>query len=410
MKEEKPIKIWKFKNIHLVNKDNDIKFRGPFSYRHLRIAGWIFLLLSQIGTLLGIATKAGLINVPSLLVDLFQSLSVLMAPLFIFASFALVLTAKDGYLRLIVSYALGALGIYVGFIFVYLHYVVGLFSALEGDSASGMKISEAVIDFLNGSGMLTFNIFIDLLLCSLVSFFINYRPTNHFKGNKIYLFRSLVAIPILYEIGSIIVKTLSVLEVFGISPFVVPLLTTKPPVAFLIFIAAALFIKLREKIYLKKDKSVKDYKAFLETNVNRLHFSLFLTISVIIAVVLDLLILMIIMVIGVSTADWNDEAAALMYLQRIGENTSMIGIGKCLPMILIIPIIIFFDYKKTYKNKIVDIAIPVAGVALLIFIYFEGLFDIGRFFFMKMSEKESGQEPVEGIKKIADNIKDIVRR
>ena len=79
-------------------------------------------------------------------------------------------------------------------------------------------------------------------------------------------------------------------------------------------------------------------------------------------------------------------------------------------MILIIPIIIFFDYKKTYKNKIVDIAIPVAGIALLIFIYFEGLFDIGRFFFMKMNEKESGQESAEGIKKIVDNIKDIVRR
>ena len=393
---QKPVKIWRRKNIHLVTAENDIKFRGPLSYRYLRIAGWVFLLLAQLGMILSLATSAKLINVNSTFLTILKSAGSLMTPVFRFAAFAQVLVAKDGYRRLMIVYSFGALGIYLLFIFVYLHFGVGLFASVMSSYSDAMNAVNTFINALNATGTLSFNLFIDLILCTLVTFFINYRPTVHFQGKKIYLFHSFVLIPILYELGSIALKMLSSAGVITMSPFLIPLMTTKPPVAFFIFLVLALFVKNREKHYIKHGKTHEDYKAFLNTNVNRLHFSLFLVGTIVVAVIVDLLLF-----IGISVTKYTTlpkevlegegaEAALLMVLAVVYGW----GFGKCLPMIFIIPLIIFFDYTKTHKNKIVDTIIPVAGIGLLAVVYVEGLFEILKYFLAKnlKEAQESGGE------------------
>ena len=268
----KKIRIWRRKNIHLVSEENDIKFRGPLSYRHLRIAGWFFLIVSQLGTILGFASNIGLISVNDKVLSFLSAFSSLMMPLFLLAAFAQVLVAKNGYHRLIITYGGGFIGIYLVFLLVYEHYVLGIMKALT-TTETAHSLGQQVIAMLDENGSISLNIFVDLLLCALVTFFINYQPTKYFQGKKKYLFRAFVALPILYEMASITVKMLYSAQVLVITPYILPLLTTKPPVAFIIFIVMALFVKNRERYYIKKGRTHEDYKIFLKTNVNSLHFS-----------------------------------------------------------------------------------------------------------------------------------------
>ena len=372
---QKPAKIWKRKNIHLVSEENDIKFRGPLSYRHLRILGWLFLAISQVGVLLGIGVNMKMITVSESLLTVLKAANNLMAPLFLLAAFAQVLVAKDGYRRLITAYLLGALGLFGLFLIIYFHFAIGLLTPVAGSWGDAKQVVDIFFTAINANGTFSFNIFIDLILCALVTFFLNYRPTKFFQGKKIYIFRWMVLLPILYEAGSITLKLLASNGQIIIPPLVLPLLTTKPPVAFLIFIALAWFVKHRERYYIKKGRTHEDYKTFLHTNVNRLHFSITLASTILLAVVIDIALMVLIFAVKFSAVpDGLDPETTTAYALAALQSTIKMGFGGCVPMLLIIPVVLFFDYTKTYKNKMMDIVIPVAGIALIAIIYVEGLF------------------------------------
>ena len=413
---QKPVKVWKRKNIHLVNEENDIRFRGPLSYRHLRILGWFFLLIAQLGIVLGIASSAKLININGTFLTILKSANSLMTPLFLFAAFSQVLVAKDGYRKLLRTYILGAVGLFLLFTFVYLYFGVGLLKSMMGSWNEAFATAESFVKLFNSSGMLSFNIFIDLILCTLVTLFLNYRPTKYFQGNKIYIFRAFVAIPIIYELASIALKILASSGVAFVPPFVIPLLTTKPPVAFLIFIVCALFVKTREKRYIKHGKTHEEYKAFLNTNVNRLHFSSFLCFAILGAVVLDVILMVLIFAIKVGMLPENLEPDVLnAMITEAFQTTYNLGFGACLPMVLIIPVIIFFDYTKTYDDKFVDILIPVVGIVLLLIVYVIGLFEVLKGYLAELVKKgqssEGDGEPIDGkINYLAQTIKGLFKK
>lgn len=46
------------RKLHEITAENDIKFRGPLSYRHLRIVAWICFAMAQAGVVLSVAAKA----------------------------------------------------------------------------------------------------------------------------------------------------------------------------------------------------------------------------------------------------------------------------------------------------------------------------------------------------------------
>ena len=406
---EKPVKIWKRKNIHLVNESNDIKFHGPLSYRYLRIVGWFFLFLSQLGVILRLANSMNLVNINSVVLEFLTDFNALATPLFLFAAFSQVLTAKNGYRRLLFTYGLGAFGIFVLFLIIYFHFALGLLHSISGDWESAFQGTDALFRAFGDSGAVSLNIFVDLILCTLVTFFINYRPSEHFQGKKIYIFRSFVAVPIIYELASITIKLLSASGLMSMPPLLIPLLTTKPPIAFFIFVVLALFVKNREKYYLKNGKTHEEYQAFLHTNVNKLHFSLSLIYTIIGAAILDIILFVVIIIFRLaplvdSGADAITEASGPIIL-----NTYEMGFGKCVPMISLIPLLIFFDYTKTHDNKTVDLVIPVAGIALIILLYIEGLFQILSGYiadFMKRLEElsEEEQEQEKSLLNIVKNI------
>ena len=414
---QKPVKIWKRKNIHLVNQENDIKFHGPLSYRYLRIAGWLFLFISQLSVIFGLANSLKVGNFNSFLITFFSSFGDLVTPLFLFAAFAQVLTAKDGYRKLLFTYGLGAIGVFLLFLIVYFHFALTLLHSVTGSWKDAYSTAETFFSIFSSSGVVAFNIFIDLILCTLVTFFLNYRPTHHFQDKKIYIFRCFVAFPIIYELASIILKLLAASSIINIPPLVMPLLTTKPPVAFFIFLVLALFVKNREKYYIKHGKTHEEYKEFLHTNVNKLHFSLFLISVVIAAVVLDVVLLVVISAFRLIPYSEMEPEALSNKAFGLFQNTYEMGFGKCVPMLVIIPLLIFFDYTKTHKNKLVDVIIPVAGISLIILLYIEGMFQLLSGYiadFMKKieetGEKEQDENPEAKFKLIVNTIKNIFRR
>ncbi len=392
---DKPVKVWRRKNIHLVNKENDIRFRGIFSYRHLRILGWLLLVLAQVGVALSFADSLNKTTSFEGASNVLSFLGSLAAPLFLIAAFSQILVAKNGYRKLIILYAGGAIGIFLAFLFIYLHYVVGILSAI-GLGSDAHSTASAIVGLMAKEGFFSFNIFVDLLLCCLLTFFLNYRPKDFFQGKLIYLFRALALLPILYELGSIALKITSSMGVISLSPIVYPLLTTKPPLAFIIFLAVALFVKNRERFFRKKGKTMEEFDSFQDSNVNRAHFCSFLILSIFIAAILDIVLLIVLGAGVLSTVPpelaqqiTQDPNATVMTIE-MGLNTVISwGFGKTIPMVLVIPIIIFYDYRKTYDNKIVDIIIPAAGVLLIILTTFEGGFLVLRSFLAKKTAEEA---------------------
>ena len=390
--------------LHEITAENDIKFRGKLSYRHFRILGWSLLILSQIGLFLRITS---LINdnpgMFGIMPNIMSLLDDLMPPLFLIAAFSLILAVKDGYRKLLIMYGGFAILFIAGFYFVYWHYIVDTFNAFT--PGEGLKLANKLIFAISGTGYFSVNIFIDLALCALLMFFINYTPKDHFKGKKIYFFRALALLPVLYEIGSIALKISCSLGAITLSPFVFPLLTTKAPMAFLIFVSLVLFMKFRERHFLKNGKTRSDYKKFLATNANSFHISIFLAISIAISALIDFVLLILVTTIFVSNTQDPDaaiEGAAIV------EKMDMVykwGFGKTIPLLFIIPFVVFFDYRKTYKNKLIDTLIPVVGVSLLAFTYVEGGFSTVKAFFIHLNEKAEENKGSQSIQALINYIR-----
>lgn len=367
------------KKLHEITAENDIKYRGPFSYRHLRIFAWVFLAIAQIATLLTVAGKvdknwwqeiSGFVSVLSFAGNL-------TLPLFLIAAFALILNAKDGYKKILRLYSVCSLAFILGFYFVFFHYVVGFCRTTTTDWISAYETAKNLFYIIANDGFLAFNIFIDLLLCTLFTFFINYHPVKRFQGKKIIIFRLLALIPVMYEIASIVIKILASTHKLVVPIYVYPFLTTKPPVMFLMFLALALFIKIREHKYRKYGKTLKEYRAFLKTNANSLHFSVYTSIIIVISVIIDILLLVLVTAIMyVSNGSGGDEAVEAVEILAAFSTAYKMGFGGSVVLLFAIPFVMLFSYTKTYKNDIVDKIIPLAGVGLIVVVYVEGIFRI----------------------------------
>lgn len=363
------------RRFHEINKDNDIRYRGPLSYRHLRIIGWIAFALSQIGIGFRIATIADPNLAASLVgwMSFFGLFTNLMMPLFLIANFAIILNAKDGYRKLIIQYSFLTVLFYGVFIYIHQHYLVGLMMSFgKIDRGSANEAVNLIISLASGNGFMTFNVFIDLLLCTLLSFFLLYTPKEHFKGKYKIIFRLFALLPIFYEITSIVLKMCaSIINTFTIPVYVYPLLTTKPPVTFLVFIALVLFIKFREKIFIKRGGTRAQYKEFLKTNTNSLHFSIFSSIAFAIGFVLDF-ILLIAFAIAITPfmAGETIDSQVLLAFREVGSW----GFGQSIIFIILIPIIMLFSYTRVHENGLIDTFIPLGGIGLTIFVYIESAY------------------------------------
>ncbi len=365
------------RRINEITPENDIRFRGPLSYRHLRILGWLAIAVLVACFFINLAVRynpalQGHYGRTLMVLDTISSLAV---PLFLLANFAVILNAQGGYKRLIIQYGAIVAVIFVAFLLIYFRYYMGLMEVWVGDEAEIQAVSAE----MTKSNVLACNLFLDLLLCTLLMYFLNGRPKRFFAGKKMIIFRLFALLPIIYEAVCIAVKLMSAQGKLEIPVWCYPLLTTKPPVTFLVFVVLALFLKLRERKFLRYGGTYEEYQAFLKTNVNSLQFSGFTAIVMVIAAILDFVIL-IVLLIGLNYDVIISEAAntnAVLEASLLAINGKT-GFGDAVGLIMLAPILPFFSYTKTHKNGLVDLAIPALGVVLTVLVGLECSYQVAR--------------------------------
>ena len=373
MEEQK--KKRKRKKLHEVDLEKDIRYRGPLSGRGFKILGWLCLALAQLVLLFSLVSRfAPADMVPSpLTLSVLSSVASLSVPFLLFATFSSILNNVNEYKRQITMHGAAALAIIVLFLFIYFHYILGLAGVFRQNQT---EFAAALRHFTSGhlrGGALSFNIFIDLFLCTMFMFFLNCKPKRFFVGKKLIAFRLLALLPVLYEAASLTLKYLATSKLIELSPIFFPFLTTKPPMMFLVFLVLALFVKNRERRFCKNGRTRAEYHQFLKTNRNSLHFSIFSAVIFLIAGVLDFIILIIMIFSKASGPEvLIDTAAVTALIQEIG----LLGIGESIALIPMAPVMLLFSYNRTHKNTKIDIMIPLAGVAVIVLIYLEFIFQI----------------------------------
>ena len=360
--------------------ENDIRYRGPLTYRHLLVFGWICISFKilYILTTLGISIDANQPDWVYTLSRVSSALGDLALPLFLFANFAIILDKKQTYKQQLIKFGGLSLLVVLLFILAKEHYAVGLVSTVVGDRKMAEEIVEEFILNASVEGKLVFNLFIDLFMCTLLMFFLNYEPRKYFVGKKRYLFRTLALIPILYEVGSLVIRILMAFQVIRPPYIVYPFLTIKPPMSFVLFVLLALHIKFQERRFRKRGMDAKRFAAYTRTNAHSLHFSIYASVMIAITAFIDFVLY----ILGTTAymlpafenaADLTNEAVEA---QIIASSPIVLawGIGQHMLMLEIIPIVLLFSYTRNHNNPKADIYIPAAGAILAFFVTLEGLY------------------------------------
>jgi hypothetical protein len=363
--EKREIRKQKLKN-RLIRPD-DIKYQGPISYRVLRIIAWVLIALGQLAFLNGVSDSLIQWNpLGDTLEGFFSFLASIATPLFIVASFGLVLNRKRSYSAFITIYGAGFFAIGLGVCFFYLRYINGLFVQLGIDQA---QMSELTTDLL--AKRVQVNVFADLFAFSLFNFFLNYSPNKVFTGKKLFIFRLFMIFPLAFVVTSYVLKVLASFGSLTLPFYFYPFFATRNPIIFLVFALASLWIKNRERLFLKLGASKEEYQKYLLTKRNSLSFSINLSLFVILAAVLEAIIILVVGFIHIAEFD---------NIVPILDNYQL---GQAISMVVAIPILFLYSYTREHKNTLIDIFIPIGGIALCGFVYIEYIFQL----ILKLSSK-----------------------
>nr|MCR5307674.1 GNAT family N-acetyltransferase [bacterium] len=350
--EEEKIAHKDRKRIKLMNMmlgNTDIKYRGILSYRYIRIIAWISLALAQYCLVLamGLGFFSKSLAYPGWIYNMFVAIGHLSIPFFLLASFSIILSRNRTYKSLVLFYGLAYLGVALGLIFIYDRYIGKVIYEISQSSESAKNV---VLSLFNRKT--DFNVFGDLFILTLFNFFLNYELKKGTSVKKVVGFRCLSMVPLTFALASYVLTVCAKFEMIELPFEVYPFLTTKSPLIYLVFICMSLWIKNRERIYVKLGATQKEYSAFLRTNKNSLAFSIHVCLLFAVVVVIDLVFV------------------------GLVPDYEKFNFGQCISLILAIPFIMLFSYNKSHKDKNIDLLITFVGVMLLVFAYVEAIFEI----------------------------------
>lgn len=378
-KKEKKINPKKLK---YRTKDTDIKYRGPFSYRHLRLFAWFFMAVAQLAWIIPLAGKMdpSISNTVPDWESVLSILSNLPLPLFLLANFGIILRRREDFRWLLTFYGGIMILLYILGNVVVIHYIWGFFNAVM-PGTSLWEVALATGDMLSGLGNIgyIFNLFVDLFLCVLTVFFLFYKPKRYFQGKHIAWFRAMVIIPLIYEITSLVIKQCAMFELFSVPSFFFFLLTSKPPLTFLAFFVITIIMKVREVKFLKKfNNNERLLEEHYSTNAHSLRTSITISVVFLIVAILDIIALSSYVIIHFVNAYYSgDPMLELDPIFVLFDGISLAqktGIGGSVVLILAIPFVLLFSYTRTHKNTKIDSFIPIIGIGLVVFTVFEGLY------------------------------------
>ena len=405
--------------IHEVTAENDIRYQGPLNYQHFQMLGWLCIVATAAVLLITVGAKMDASVETSLggVKDVLNWVGTLSLPFLLIANFARILNNSEGYRKQLIKNGAAMAGIALGAILLLYRYVVGVMVEL------GLTQEQAVAFFLNAAqitskarvGFISFNIFVDLFLCTLVMFFLNYRPKYIFKAPAARIvFRLFTVFPIAYEMISLILKIRCARGEITLPLWSFPLLTVKPPMTFVLFIALAVYVKTREWRFRRHGKTHEEYQAFLKTRRNSRNFSVFLAIMLVIVSVVDLVIFLGMSVFETANNIVKDQEAAALeqaaetagteqaqlsdeeLIATLAENSptaeeigqekivayteksvrimDAVGFGGSVYLIFLAPLVLLFSYIRIPKNKQFSMLIPMIAAGLILVMYLEGFY------------------------------------
>lgn len=381
--------------------ENDIKYGGVLSYRHLRIIAWICLAIAQISVVLSLQAKlnkdsASTVDLISTILSYVGSLPL---PLFFLANVSEMTRKKSNFRSFFYKYGGLAIGMFLLQNLLVMHFIYGIAKSLEPSLTLG-QLFRIVGEILPSLGYKAYmlNIFIDMFLCTLLFFFLYYDPQHVFTGKKRIIFRLFSIFPIAYEIGAIFVKYYVMLGNFQMPCYYFFLLPSKPPLVFLAFVALIIFLKIYEVRHLRKPgHNIDTWYEHAKTKAHSLKVSLITAITFLFAAIIDLVIIVVYIIVnaaGAADLVANEDELILYIFAKLSVLTNA-GMGGAVPLIMIIPIVLLFSYTKTHKNKNIDVIIPALGIALMAAVYFEGFFLVitkNLEKIMTLMENEAGDE------------------
>lgn len=339
-------KLYKTVNKYLSGRD--IRYRGPLSYRYLRALAWICFALAQFLLVVNIASAFIHIDIIKLKTNVvLSSIGTLSIPFFLVAAFSLILTRRKTFKSIATFYGIAYVAIAVAIIFVCDRYVGNILN----EFVETKETTKSIIQKLFNNKM-DINVFADLFVLSTFNFFVNYSPTKEWGKKKLAAFRLLAILPLGFALVSTIIKGYTRAGLIDLPFEFYPFLTTKAPLVYVIFISMSLWIKNREKIFIKLGVSKKEYHEYLRTNKNSLAFALHTSFLFFIIPLIDLLVLL------------------------IFPGAKVYGFGECTGLFLAIPFILLYSYTRDYKDNTIDIIIPFAGIGLILFAYVEAIYRI----------------------------------
>lgn len=360
---------------------NDINYRGPLSYRSLRIIAWVFMIIAQVTIIMefSMTVSKDLVPVLSTATTVLSYAQNFPLPLFLLANFAFILQKKDNFRKLFIFYGGISLTLYAAAILVVTHFGMGFIYNMSPDEFDFGFISVVLGTAFASSSrafLYVFNLFIDLFLCTLTYFFIHYQPKRYFAGKKIVFFRLMVLLPICYELGSLAIKHYVGTGELEISYFLFFLLTAKPPFMFVAFLLIVLFIKIQKMSFMKKFHDEKLLDNHLETNAHSLKVSITIFWVFLLCVFLDILAMIIYVFYNIYPYITESEDVILEKMIAAFYNVTALGLGGSFPLFFIAPLALLFSYTKRPKNPKVDTFIPLVAVVLIVLVYIEGVFRI----------------------------------
>ena len=364
------------KRLHERGLHDDIRYRGPISYQGFMALGWLCIVMSVVIIMMKLGVKVNPQKMSGLQKtgEILGYLPALSVPFMLIANFSRLLNNEEGYKAQIMCNGLATAGIFVGFNAFFYHYIVGALTKITTEPNQVMPMVMDLVAMFTHYGFLCFNIFIDLFLCTLFMFFLNYRPRKVFRGNWIILFRLFAILPVGYEVGSILIKAACADGRVKLPVWSFPLLTVKPPMTFFVFVLMALFLKSRELRYCRHGNTHEDYQAFLRTNRNSLHFSIFLAVMLVIAGIADAIIMLYMMI---------RQAGSVEALEKLMEAADeyypiavAIGFGKSISLMFIAPLMLLYSYTRKPKIPKLTTLIPMVGIGLIAFVVIQGAYQL----------------------------------
>ena len=387
----------KRRKLHEVSISEDIGYRGPLSYLHFQMFGWLCIVLTAVSVMMALGAKldenlaketAGLSGILAYVTDL-------SLPFLLIANFSKILNNSEGYKKQLIKNGAAALAIFAVSTGVFFRYVVGTTGKLVTDPEDVLPFMTQLFRTASPGGFVAFNLFIDLFLCTLFMFFLNARPKRVLTGKKVLILRVLVLLPLAWEAASWILKWKSAQGSITLPFWSFPLLTVKPPVTFVVFMLLALHMKTRELRFCRHGRSHEEYLAFLKTNRNSFHFSVFLAVILVLAALADFIILMVLMGFQAGSLETlaNEVEARFMEFSRAAV---AVGFGGAVSLLFVAPLVLLYSYTREPANKKISMLIPAVGIALILILLLEGIHQgVGylpfqRYNLMEMLQEVSG--------------------